>query len=120
MKNANNACTPKPLSARELSSWLQSDQRPCVLDVREQQELAIAPFPQPVLHLPLSEAERWMSDLPSLLADADELVVLCHAGVRSWQFGCWLLSQDPRRSVWNLQGGIDAWSLNVDPGVPRY
>jgi rhodanese-related sulfurtransferase len=47
-------------------------------------------------------------------------VVICHAGVRSWHFGCWLLSRDPHRSVWNLSGGIDAWSVTVDPRVPRY
>ena len=49
-----------------------------------------------------------------------DVVVLCHAGVRSWQFGCWLLAQQPALTVWNLEGGIDAWSVQVDPGVPRY
>jgi rhodanese-related sulfurtransferase len=47
-------------------------------------------------------------------------VVLCHAGVRSWQFGCWLMEAQGYGEVWNLQGGIDAWSVNVDPSVPRY
>ena len=51
---------------------------------------------------------------------ATPVVVICHAGVRSWQFGCWLLQQRPDLTVWNLEGGIDAWSVQVDPSVPRY
>jgi rhodanese-related sulfurtransferase len=47
-------------------------------------------------------------------------VVLCHAGIRSWQFGCWLMEVHGYERVWNLHGGIDAWSLEADPQVPRY
>jgi rhodanese-related sulfurtransferase len=47
-------------------------------------------------------------------------VVLCHAGIRSLHFGLWLLEQNPNRDVWNLEGGIDAWSVEVDPTVARY
>jgi rhodanese-related sulfurtransferase len=46
--------------------------------------------------------------------------VLCHAGIRSWQFGCWLMEAQGFPRVWNLHGGIDAWSVEVDPTVPRY
>ena len=48
------------------------------------------------------------------------VVVVCHAGVRSYHFGLWLLDQPWGLEVWNLEGGIDAWSLQVDPSVPRY
>jgi len=48
------------------------------------------------------------------------VAVLCHAGVRSWNFACWLIEQHGYEQVWNLEGGIDAWSMTVDPGVPRY
>jgi rhodanese-related sulfurtransferase len=47
-------------------------------------------------------------------------VVLCHAGVRSHHFGLWLLDQGWGLEVWNLEGGIDAWSTQVDDTVPRY
>ena len=40
--------------------------------------------------------------------------------VRSWQLGCWLLQERGYGEVWNLEGGIDAWSREVDPAVPRY
>ena len=46
--------------------------------------------------------------------------MICHAGVRSLHFGLWLLEQRQTLEVWNLEGGIDAWSVQVDPKVPRY
>ena len=112
--------TPKPLKARELETWLSQNTDLTVVDVREEQELAIARFPHPVKHLPLSEAQNWMATLNEVLPQAGPIVVLCHAGIRSWNFGCWLLEQQPERDVWNLEGGIDAWSVTVDAAVPRY
>ena len=41
-------------------------------------------------------------------------------GVRSLDFGIWLLEQGITKSVWNLVGGIDAWSTDVDQSIPRY
>ena len=99
---------------------MQQDPPPQLVDVREQTELALAPFPHQVQHLPLSGAEQWMEGLPEQFSADQPIVVLCHAGVRSWQFGCWLLAQRPELTVWNLEGGIDAWSTQVDPSVPRY
>ena len=32
----------------------------------------------------------------------------------------WLIEQGREGEVWNLEGGIDAWSVQVDPSVPRY
>ncbi len=120
MSNDIETGAPKPLTASDLHHWLQEASPPLLVDVREHSELAIAPFPSPVLHLPLSESQQWMAELETKLAGVEALVVICHAGVRSWHFGCWLLSRDPHRSVWNLSGGIDAWSVTVDPRVPRY
>jgi rhodanese-related sulfurtransferase len=40
--------------------------------------------------------------------------------VRSWHLGCWLMQEHGFTAVWNVQGGIDAWSVEVDPAVPRY
>ena len=50
-----NRVNPKSISAPELQNWLQSDGLdPQLVDVREDGELEIAPFPVPVVHLPLS------------------------------------------------------------------
>lgn len=48
-----------------------------------------------------------------------EIVVLCHHGMRSLQVAVWLERAGFER-VANLEGGIDAWSCDVDPNVPRY
>lgn len=120
MPESRSEGLPRPLSATELQALLQSPHPPVVVDVREQKELAIAPFPGEILHLPLSDAQQWMDGLPARFSPDQAVVVLCHAGVRSWQFGCWLLAQRPELSVWNLEGGIDAWSTQVDSNVPRY
>ncbi|GCE64953.1 sulfurtransferase [cyanobiont of Ornithocercus magnificus] len=91
-----------------------------LIDVRELAELDLARLPFEFLHLPLSKSSYWVPSLPDLLTVQHPVVVLCHAGVRSWQFGSWLLAQNWGVEVWNLEGGIDAWSVDVDPAVPRY
>ena len=73
-----------------------------------------------VVHLPLSGSQQWLPQLWQHLDRDRDLVVLCHAGIRSWQFASWLLETQELPQVWNLEGGIDAWSVLVDPEVPRY
>ena len=116
-----NRVNPKSISAPELQNWLQSDGLdPQLVDVREDGELEIAPFPVPVVHLPLSRSEAWLPELDQKLQHDRPVVVLCHAGVRSLHFVLWLLEQNPSLEVWNLEGGIDAWSVQVNPSVSRY
>jgi rhodanese-related sulfurtransferase len=65
--------------------------------------------------LPLSEFQVWHDKLNQ----AAEIVVMCHHGVRSAQV-CAFLAGQGFKKVWNLSGGIDAWSKEVDRNVPRY
>ncbi|HGY5532410.1 MAG: rhodanese-like domain-containing protein [Prochlorococcaceae cyanobacterium ETNP7_MAG_30] len=116
-----NQPKPTPISARDLHRWLtDSTSLPICVDVREDKELELAPFPAPVLHLPLSRSSSWIDTLPNNLPSDCPVVVICHAGIRSWDFGSWLLQQNLGHQVFNLEGGIEAWSCNVDPSVPRY
>ena len=91
--------------------------KPVVLvDVREPQEHAFAALPNSQL-IPLGE-------LPVRAAEVDPpagalVVVYCHHGVRSLK-GAAFLEASGVAPVASLAGGIDAWSLFVDPGVPRY
>lgn len=85
-----------------------------VLDVREADELAIARLPS-ALHVPLRELPARIDELPR----DRTLAVLCHHGVRS-AMAAGLLRSAGLTDVVNVAGGIDAWSLRVDPEVPRY
>ena len=112
--------TPTSIRATALHTRLQQGEPIQLVDVREDQELAMASLPLPVVHLPLSRSVDWVERIDGLLDRDRPVAVLCHAGVRSWQFGCWLMQSQGYAEVLNLQGGIDAWSVDVDPTVPRY
>ena len=112
--------TPTSISASELKRRLYAEETLQLVDVREAMELDLARLQQPVIHLPLSQSETWIEQISSLINRDVPVVVLCHAGIRSWQFACWLMEAQGYEQVLNLQGGIDAWSVSADPSVPRY
>lgn len=85
-----------------------------LLDVREQFELDIAAIAG-AIHIPMRE-------IPARVAELDRntpLVVICHSGGRSRRVAEFLLGNGFLQ-VFNLRGGIDAWSTEIDPHVPRY
>ena len=98
----------------ELKARRERGDRVIVLDVREPEEIAIAPFPD-ATHIP-------MGDIPSRLTELDpdaEWVVVCHHGMRSAQVAMYLARMGFER-VSNLTGGIEEGSLTADPSTPRY
>lgn len=97
-----------------LAARLATGDTPVLLDVREPWEHAIAALPGSVL-IPLGTLQQRTSALDAHA----EYVVYCHHGGRSAMAAQWLRSQGFAR-VANLEGGIDAWSLEVDASVPRY
>ncbi len=110
-----NQQVPKNLSPIDLQDWLRSQAPdPILVDVREKHELELLSFPFSVIHLPLSESAVWMHELPGVLLKDQPVVVLCHLGVRSWNFAVWLLEQGWDIEVWNLEGGMEAWMGAVD------
>jgi len=85
-----------------------------LLDVREAWEHATAKIDGSLL-IPMGEIPARVQEL-----DPDaHIVTICHAGVRSMNVAVWLRNQGLER-VQSLRGGIDAWSREVDPTVPRY
>jgi rhodanese-related sulfurtransferase len=120
MTAAPEDLTPRSISASDVAARLRAGDALQLVDVREDEELALARLPHPVEHLPLSRASAWMEEVSARLDPDRPVVVLCHAGVRSWRFACWLMAERGYRDVWNLEGGIDAWSVAVDPAIPRY
>lgn len=103
----------KILSAPDLKSRLDSDPL-TVLDVRTDEELALATLPGAV-HIPMQELPARLGEL----APDAPIAVLCHHGVRS-EMAARFLERQGFREVYSVAGGIDAWSLQVDSSVPRY
>ncbi len=99
-----------------LRQWLD-DQHPfLLLDCRETVEHDYARIDNCML-LPMSEIADRLEELTDHRANT--IVVYCHHGVRSLQVAYWLASNGFTQ-VYNLEGGIDRWSREVDPQVPRY
>ncbi|MHB8383603.1 MAG: rhodanese-like domain-containing protein [Candidatus Binataceae bacterium] len=98
----------------ELKARLGRGETVFILDVREPGEIELAAFPG-ATHIP-------MNDLPARIGELDparETIVVCHHGMRSAQVGMYLARNGFTRVI-NLAGGINAWSLEADPTVPRY
>lgn len=89
-----------------------------LIDVREEQEVAIAHL-EGFENLPLSEFAEWSDQIPTRFDPEAETLVLCHHGVRSAQMCQWLVSQG-FTNVKNIAGGIDAYSFMVDRSIPQY
>ena len=103
------------LKATEVAERLRSAGRSVLLlDVREPFERDIAKI-EPSIHIPMQQVPDHLDQLPK---DAT-IVVYCHAGGRSAAIAGYL-EQLGYPHVANLEGGIDAWSREVDPSVERY
>lgn len=90
-------------------------ERMTLLDVREEWEVKLSPAPVNALHIP-------MGDIPQRLGELDAnatTVVLCRSGARSMQVAHFLAAQG-FGPVFNLAGGILAWSRDIDPSITRY
>jgi len=102
------------ITVRDLKDRLDKGDTIFLLDVREPHEYSMAKIEGSVL-IPLGELPTSLDKLNS----NDEIVALCHRGMRSADAVGFLMQQG-FGNVKNLIGGIDAWSLEIDPEVPRY
>jgi rhodanese-related sulfurtransferase len=85
-----------------------------LLDVREHDELRIASLPG-ALHIPMHQVPTRLGELPR----DRPIACLCHHGARSAQVQGFLMKQG-FAEVYNVAGGINAWSQRIDPSVPKY
>ena len=112
---------PQSISVNSLNDWLRSDiDNPIIIDVRERSEINIACLPFVDIYIPISEVS--LANVSSQIKNYSDrqFVVLCHSGVRSYNFAQWMLENKLANEVWNLEEGIDGWSVNIDPKIPRY
>ncbi|KAG0579896.1 hypothetical protein M758_4G133800 [Ceratodon purpureus] len=89
-----------------------------LLDVREPDEIATASI-EGFKAYPLSQFGKWAPSITEDLDPAKDTYVLCHHGVRSQQAAQWLKSQGFTR-LYNISGGIHAYSVKVDDSIPKY
>jgi rhodanese-related sulfurtransferase len=104
------------ITPRELARKMDNGHPVYLLDVRQPWEHATAALAGAVL-IPLSELAARVNEIRP--AENAQLVAYCHHGIRS-QSAVILLARLGLDNVASLAGGIDAWSCEVDPGIPRY
>ena len=96
--------------------------QPIVLDVRENWELqtaSVKPDGFTLLHIPMGQIVARLSELQDAHDGEQAIACLCHHGVRSQRVASFL-AQNGFSAVVNLQGGIEAWSSQLDSSVPHY
>jgi rhodanese-related sulfurtransferase len=108
---------PLEITAAAARQRLTEDRKTVLLDVREPEEFALAHIEGSLL-IPMQSIPGELQRLEGL-ADEGDLLVLCHHGVRSLQVAAWLQARGIENAA-SISGGIDRWSVEVDPGVPRY
>jgi rhodanese-related sulfurtransferase len=102
------------ITPQELKARLDRNDRPLLLDVRQDWETKLCRLDNAV-HIPIEEIEVRTDELNP----EDEIVVYCHQGVRSAAVADYL-RQLGFTDVKNLAGGLDFWARTVDPSMRRY
>jgi rhodanese-related sulfurtransferase len=105
----------KELTPREFVDKRAGGAAMTLLDVRENWETTLAPVPSDIVHIPMGQVAGRLNELDPMR----ETVVICRSGGRSMQVAQFLASQG-FGSVYNLAGGILAWSRDLDPRIPQY
>lgn len=104
------------ITPQEAEKRLAGGERAVLIDVREPWEFATARVPGAKL-VPMQRVAEEHQILDG--ADGRDLLIICHHGVRSLQVVAWLRERGIE-NCFSVAGGIDQWSREVDPEVPRY
>lgn len=105
------------VTPQEVKRRLDSGEKITLIDVREPAEFALARIENAEL-VPMRTVPAELSRLDAR-TDVGTLIVFCHHGVRSLNVVNWLREQGVD-ACQSMAGGIDRWSLEIDPSVPRY
>jgi rhodanese-related sulfurtransferase len=103
------------ISPAEVNEQLRLGTPLRLIDVREPEEHAVCHIEGARL-IPMRTVPQHLGELDD---DGPPIVVFCHHGVRSLSVVDWLRRQGVENCQ-SMAGGIDLWSLQVDPSVPRY
>src|ERR1700684_2949784 len=102
------------VAPREVKEKLARGEKIVFLDVREQWEYDTSHIEGSVL-IPMREIPGNLQRIEN----SDQIVVFCHHGMRSLDVAAWLRTQGVEGAR-SMAGGIDRWSTEIDPKVPRY
>jgi rhodanese-related sulfurtransferase len=102
------------ITPAEVKQRLDRGEKLVLIDVREPWEFSVCRIEGAKL-IPMGTVP---ANLQALDTD-DEIVVYCHHGVRSLDVTVWLRGQGVEGAK-SLAGGIERWSVEIDPNVPRY
>ena len=105
------------LTPQEAQCRLGGEQGAVLIDVREPEEFTLSRIAGAQL-IPMAVVPAQLQKLEAL-SDAQTLLILCHHGVRSLQVVFWLREHGVD-NCFSVAGGIDRWSREIDPSVPRY
>ena len=98
----------------ELKKRLDAGEKPILLDIREPWEFSICKIEGSV-NISMSEPEKLINELNA----NDEIIAICHHGMRSFQV-CNYLENNGFNKVLNLDGGIDSWAKTIDTDMAQY
>ena len=108
---------PYEVTPREVKDMLDAGDSVRLIDVREMGEHQLTRIDGAEL-IPMRGVPAALSRLEGL-AEEGSLIVFCHHGVRSMQVVNWLREQGVS-DCQSMAGGIDRWSVDIDPALPRY
>jgi rhodanese-related sulfurtransferase len=108
---------PLEITPLDVQRRMLAGEKLALIDVREPQEFQIARIDGSEL-IPMRAVPAELSRLDAQAEDRP-LIVFCHHGVRSLNVVHWLREQGVG-ACQSMAGGIDRWSLEIDPAVPRY
>ena len=107
---------PHEITVQDLAARISSGAPLQIVDVREDWEREIGQLPGDI-HIPMNTVPQRVADFKA--PAGGEIVIYCHGGVRSMMVAGFL-EQNGIPGVASLAGGIEAWSVEIDPTVPRY
>jgi len=109
---------PLPLETdcKAVRAKLDADESFVFLDCREQDEFDTVHIDGTVL-IPMTQLQERVSELDG--KQDEEIIVHCHHGGRSLRVAQWLRQQGFSKAV-SMAGGIDAWAIEIEPGMARY
>ena len=104
----------KDITPKQLKSRLDAGEAIDIIDVREDWEVAQGMLAN-AIHIPMDD----IPDAVDQISKDKPVVIMCHTGRRSEQVAMWM-DTEGFDNVLNLVGGIDQWSREIDPSLPRY